>query len=85
MTHKQLTELLNPFLVDFRMGIFEGGEYDLTQSHDGKSFILRLDVTTIVRVPLKVTRLNANLIQKTVRAMGKELVHTWNHQYSREP
>lgn len=85
MTSQQLTTLLCPHLVEVRMGLYEQGEYDLGRSLDGQAFILRLDINTHIVIPLKVKRANAQLIQSVVRAYGKEVIHTWNQQYSRDP
>lgn len=84
MTEPDLITLLRPHLDAKPEGIFTFGEFDLDLNRAG-GFALWLDSNEKVVIPLDVNRDNAVLIQRVVRALGREVLHTWSEQYSTEP
>lgn len=88
MTDADLTSLLAPPIALNPEGIYdpEPRAFDLDVSvPDYASFALWLDGNTKVVIPVAVTKENAIRIQSTVRALGREVVHTWGMQYSATP
>ena len=67
-------------------GIFVNGEFDLDVNvPTGNGFSLWFDGDTHVVISISVGKENAELIQKAVRGLGREVIHTWSQQYGVNP
>ena len=80
MNEEELKSLLIPFMDKKLEGIFGRGEFDL-DIKDGK-YVLWFDSETSVDFPHGT---DPTSIQKVVRSFGRELLHTWDLQYSVNP
>lgn len=67
-------------------GINTFDELDLDVSvPDFNGFSLWLDGDTKVSIDVPINLENASMIQSVVRELGREVMHTWDQQYSTEP
>lgn len=85
MTEQEIIALIIPYLQDNPKGIFDNGEFDLDYEgspQKSPTFLLWVDGNTCVRIPISCNKENAGLIQKVVSFLGREVVHTWEQQYS---
>ena len=84
MTIEELVEMIRHYIEKHPEGIFDCGEFDLDVNIDARdgSLSLWLDSDTKLDFPKGVS---GDEIQKAVRSLGRELLHTWGQQYSEYP
>lgn len=83
-----INKILEPHVESIKNceGIGTFDELDLDVSvPDFNGFSLWLDEDTKVKIDVPINLENASMIQSVVRELGREVMHTWDQQYSTEP
>jgi hypothetical protein len=82
---KIIKQILEPHTESIKNceGIFTPNFLDLDSN--GYKFFLWLDGDAAIEINVTVNLENASMIQSVIRDLGKEVVHTWNQQYSINP